>query len=123
MPPSKINVLEAVDRKVKEVFHPFIVGDVNDSQVKVAKFGAVFDWHAHEGEDEAFFVLRGRIAIDFRDGVSEMGEGDFVVVPGGVEHRPRSLSPEPVVLMFEPSTTLNTGGAVSALTVRELDRL
>ena len=78
MPPSKINILEAVDRKVKEVFHPFIVGDVNDSQVKVAKFGAEFDWHAHEGEDEAFFVLRGRIAIDFRDGVSEMGEGDFV---------------------------------------------
>jgi mannose-6-phosphate isomerase-like protein (cupin superfamily) len=65
MPPSKINVLEAVDRKVKEVFHPFIVGDVNDSQVKVAKFGAEFDWHAHEGEDKAFFVLRGRIAIDF----------------------------------------------------------
>jgi mannose-6-phosphate isomerase-like protein (cupin superfamily) len=109
MPPSKINVLEAVDRKVKEVFHPFIVGEVNDSQVKVAKFGAEFEWHAHEGEDEAFFVLRGRIAIDFRDGVSEMGEGDFVVVPRGVEHRPRSLSPEPVVLMFEPSTTLNTG--------------
>jgi hypothetical protein len=53
MPPSKINILEAVDRKVKEVFHPFIVGEVNDSQVKVAKFGAEFDWHAHEGEDEA----------------------------------------------------------------------
>ena len=67
MPPSKINVLEAVDRKVKEVFHPFIVGDVNDSQVKVAKFGAEFDWHAHEREDEAFLVLRGRIAIDFRE--------------------------------------------------------
>jgi mannose-6-phosphate isomerase-like protein (cupin superfamily) len=87
MPPSKINVLEAVDRKVKEVFHPFVVGDVNDSQIKVAKFGAEFDWHAHEREDEAFFVLRGRIAIDFRDGVSELGEGDFVVVPRGVEHR------------------------------------
>ena len=48
MAPSKINVLEAVDRKVKEVFHPFIVGDVNDAQVKVAKFGAEFDWHAHD---------------------------------------------------------------------------
>jgi len=68
MPPSKINVLEAVDLKVKEVFHPFIVGDVNDSQVKVAKFGASSIGHAHEGEDEAFFVLSGRIAIDFRDG-------------------------------------------------------
>jgi mannose-6-phosphate isomerase-like protein (cupin superfamily) len=123
MPPSKINVLDAVDRKVKEVFHPFIVGDVKDCQVKVAKFGAEFDWHAHEREDEAFFVLRGHIAIDFRDGVAEMAEGDFVVVPRGVEHRPRSLSRVPVVLMFEASTTLNTGDAVSALTVRELDRL
>jgi mannose-6-phosphate isomerase-like protein (cupin superfamily) len=123
MAPSKINVLEAVDRKVKEVFHPFIVGGVNDAQVKVAKFGPEFDWHAHEHEDEAFLVLRGRVAIDFRDGVAEMGEGDFVVVPHGVEHRPRSLSPEPVVLMFEPSSTLNTGNAASALTVRELDRL
>ena len=123
MPPIKINVLEAVDRKVRQVFHPFIVGDVNEAQVKVAKFGDKFDWHSHEHQDEAFFVLRGRIAIDFRDGVSEMGEGDFIVVPRGVEHRPRSLSSEPVVLMFEPSATLNTGDAVSALTVRELERL
>jgi mannose-6-phosphate isomerase-like protein (cupin superfamily) len=88
VPPSKINVLEAVDRKVKEVFQPFIVGDANDSQVKMAKFGAEFDWHARECEDEAFFVLRGRIAIDFRDGVSEMGEGDFVVVPRGADTGP-----------------------------------
>ena len=123
MPPSKIDVLEAVDRKIREVFHPFVVGDVNEAQVKVAKFGAEFDWHAHAYEDEAFFVLHGRIAIDFRDGVAEMGEGDFIVVRRGVEHRPRSLSLEPVVLMFEPSTTLNTGDATSALTVRELERL
>ena len=94
MPPSKINVLEAVDRKVKEAFQPFIVGDVNDSQVKVAKFGAEFDWHAHEGEDETFFELRGRInAIDFRS------------------CRARTSVPGAVVLMFEPSTTLNTGDA------------
>jgi len=58
MPPSKINVLQAVDRKVKEVFHPFIGGDVNDSRVKVTKFRAEFDWRAHEHDDEAFFVLR-----------------------------------------------------------------
>ena len=54
-------------------------------------------------EDEAFLVLRGRIAIDFRDGAVELGEGDFIVVPENVEHRPRSLTPEPVVLMFEPA--------------------
>jgi len=123
MAPSKINIVEAADRKIKKVFHPFIVGDVNDSQVKVAKIGEVFDWHAHEQEDEAFLVLRGRMAIDFRDGAVELGEGDFLVVPKGVEHRPRSLTREPIVLMFEPATTLNTGNANSDLTVAELKRL
>lgn len=123
MPPSKVNIIEAVDRQVSEVFDPHVVGDVNESQVKVAKFGEVFDWHSHANEDEAFLVLRGRIAIDFRDGTVELGAGDFIVVPRTVEHRPRSLTEEPVVLMFEPATTLNTGDAVSDLTVSELKRL
>jgi mannose-6-phosphate isomerase-like protein (cupin superfamily) len=123
MPPIKLNILGAVDRQIDHVFDPHVVGDVNESQVKVAKFGEVFDWHAHADEDEAFLVLRGRIAIDFRDGTVELNEGDFVVVPRKVEHRPRSLTTEPVVLMFEPSTTLNTGNAQSDLTVHDLKRL
>ena len=123
MAPRKINLLEAADQRITAVFQPHIAGDVNDSQVKIAKFGEVFDWHSHPNEDEAFLVLRGRIAIDFRDGVVEMDEGEFLVVPKAVEHRPRSLTPEPVVLMFEPATTLNTGDAKSDLTVTELQRL
>ena len=123
MPPRKINLVEAADRKIDKVFDPHVAGDVNDSQAKVAKFGEMFDWHAHENEDEAFLVLRGKIAIDFRDGSVELGEGDFIVVPRAVEHRPRSLTLEPVVLMFEPATTLNTGNARSELTVTDLKRL
>ncbi|MER8501371.1 cupin domain-containing protein [Mesorhizobium sp. M0208] len=123
MPPHKINLVEAADAKIKKVFDPHIAGDVNDSQVKIAKFGEAFDWHAHDNEDEAFLVLRGRIAIDFRDGTVELGSGEFIVVPRAVEHRPRSLSEEPVVLMFEPATTLNTGNAKSDLTVADLKRL
>jgi len=123
MVPRKISLLEAADARIDGVFRPYIAGDINQSQVKLAKFGPVFDWHAHEHEDEAFLVLRGRIAIDFRDGSVELGENDFIVVPHGVEHRPRSLTPEPVVVLFEPSTTLNTGNAKSDLTVAELDRL
>ncbi|UUP17304.1 MULTISPECIES: cupin domain-containing protein [Nitratireductor] len=123
MPPRKIALLEAADRRIEKVFDPHIAGDVNDSQVKIAKFGAVFDWHSHDEEDEAFLVLRGRIAIDFRDGVVELGEGEFIVVPKTVEHRPRALTEEPVVLMFEPATTLNTGNAESDLTVSDLKRL
>lgn len=123
MPPHKINLVEAADAKIKKVFDPHIAGDVNDAQVKIAKFGDVFDWHAHDNEDEAFLVLRGHIAIDFRDGTVELGSGEFIVVPRAVEHRPRSLSEEPVVLMFEPATTLNTGNAKSDLTVADLKRL
>ncbi|TIS64210.1 cupin domain-containing protein [Mesorhizobium sp.] len=123
MPPHKINLVEAADQKIKKVFDPHIAGDVNDAQVKIAKFGDVFDWHAHDNEDEAFLVLRGHIAIDFRDGTVELGSGEFIVVPRAVEHRPRSLSEEPVVLMFEPATTLNTGNAKSDLTVADLKRL
>jgi mannose-6-phosphate isomerase-like protein (cupin superfamily) len=123
MASSKINIVAAADRKIKNVFHPFIVGDVNGPQAKVAKFGELFDWRAHANEDEAFLVLRGEIAIDFRDGAVELGEGDFLVAPKGVEHRPRSLSYEPIVVMFEPATTLNAGNAQSDLTVAELERL
>ena len=123
MQPTKLNILAAVDQQVTNVFDPHVAGDVNDSQVKVAKFGDVFDWHSHPNEDEAFLVMRGRIAIDFREGPVELGEGDFLVVPRGTEHRPRSLTLEPVVLMFEPATTLNTGDANSALTVTDLKRL
>jgi mannose-6-phosphate isomerase-like protein (cupin superfamily) len=123
VPPHKINLVEAADQKIKKVFDPHIAGDVNDAQVKIAKFGDVFDWHAHDDEDEAFLVLRGRIAIDFRDGTVELGSGEFIVVPRAVEHRPRSLSEQPVVLMFEPATTLNTGNAKSDLTVADLKRL
>ena len=123
MPPRKINLVEAADQKISKVFDPHIAGDVNDSQAKVAKFGETFDWHAHEHEDEAFLVLKGRIAIDFRDGAVELDAGEFLVVPKATEHRPRALTHEPIVLMVEPATTLNTGNAICALTVTELNRL
>ncbi|MEM8768573.1 MAG: cupin domain-containing protein [Pseudomonadota bacterium] len=123
MPPTKVNVLAAADTQIDQVFDPHVVGDVNDAQVKVAKFGEVFDWHAHPEEDEAFFVLRGSIAIDFRDGTVTLDTGDFLVVPSGTEHRPRSLTQEPIVIMVEPATTVNTGDAESDLTVADLKRL
>ena len=122
MPPRKINLVEAADQKIAKVFDPHIAGDVNDSQAKVAKFGEIFDWHAHEHEDEAFLVLRGRIAIDFRDGPVELGEGDFIVVPRGVEHRPVA-DEECEVLLFEPMSTLNTGNTENELTRKELSHI
>jgi mannose-6-phosphate isomerase-like protein (cupin superfamily) len=123
MTPAKLNILTSVDRQITRVWDPHVVGDVNESQVKVAKFGSVFEWHAHPDEDEAFLVMRGRIAIDFRGGSVDLGEGDFLVVPRGTQHRPRSLTHEPVVLMVEPATTINTGDSAGEMTVVDLKRL
>ena len=81
MPPRKLNIVERANAQIEKQFDPFVVGDVNDYQVKVAKFGPKFDWHAHEEEDEAFFILSGTIAIDFRDGTVTLDEGDFLIVP------------------------------------------
>ncbi len=123
MPPRKVHLVSAAKQQIHRVFDPYVAGDINDSQVKVAKFGEAFDWHSHPKEDEGFFVLSGQIAIDFRDGTVELGEGDFMVVPCGVEHRPRSLTVEPIVMMFEPTSTLNTGNVTSDLTVEKLKQL
>ena len=123
MPPRKLNIVERANAQIEKQFDPFVVGDVNDYQVKVAKFGPEFDWHAHEEEDEAFFILSGTIAIDFRDGTVTLDEGDFLIVPRTTEHRPRALTDNPIVLMFEPATTINTGDAESDLTQTALRRL
>ncbi|NNU15015.1 cupin domain-containing protein [Parvularcula sp. ZS-1/3] len=120
---KKIAIASAARDQISKPFDPHIVADVNDAQVKVAKFGELFDWHSHPDEDEAFLVLEGRIAIDLRDGSVELGPGEFLNVPKGVEHRPRSLTERPIVLMFEKASTLNTGDAKSDLTVLDLKRL
>lgn len=123
MPPRKIDLLVAAEGRIAHCWDPHVAADVGGAQVKLAKFGPAFDWHAHPDEDEAFLVIRGRIAIDFRDGTVELHENQFILVPRATEHRPRALTHEPVVLMFEPATTLNTGDADSGLTVRDLKRL
>jgi mannose-6-phosphate isomerase-like protein (cupin superfamily) len=124
MPPKTISLVREAEARISRLFDPRIVADVNDAQVKIAKFGPAFDWHAHPEEDEAFLVLKGRIAIDFRDGTRELVEGDFLSVPRGVEHRPRALTEAPIVLLFEKAGTLNTGDAEAGdLTVTAPERL
>ncbi|MCQ8185114.1 cupin domain-containing protein [Parvularcula maris] len=120
---EKIAIADLAEARIDRFFDPHIVADVNEAQVKVAKFGSAFDWHSHPEEDEAFLVLKGRVAIDLRDGTVELEEGDFLNVPAGVEHRPRALSESPIVLMFERATTLNTGDAESRFTVETPKRL
>jgi mannose-6-phosphate isomerase-like protein (cupin superfamily) len=105
-----------------EHWSPRIVAELNGQHVKLVKLLGEFVWHHHDHEDELFLVHRGRLLMEFRDGVVEVGAGEMIVVPRGVEHRP--VAPEEVeVILFEPAGTLNTGNLVNERTVAEPARL
>jgi mannose-6-phosphate isomerase-like protein (cupin superfamily) len=119
--PEKVNLRDKLS-----LFHdhwsPKVVGELNGQQVKLVKFKGEFVWHHHDDEDELFLVVGGRFRMEFRDRHVWLEEGEFLVVPRGVEHRP--VADEEVhVLLFEPATTLNTGNVRSERTVEQLDRV
>lgn len=106
-----------------ESWSPRIVGDVNDVQVKIARFVGPFDWHHHEAQDEMFLVIDGRLRMRLKTGDIDLEAGELIVVPHGVEHCPEALTAECKVLLVEPKETLNTGDKVTERTRRELERL
>jgi len=99
-----------------------IAGELNGQYVKLVKFIGEFVWHHHDEEDELFLVVKGRFRMEFRDRDIWIEEGEFIVVPRGVEHRPVAEE-EACVLLFEPASTLNTGNVRDERTVAELDRI
>ena len=103
-------------------WNPRIIADLNAQHIKLAKLKGEFVWHAHEHEDEAFLILHGSLVLQFRDHNVELTEGDLIVVPRGVEHRPVAQD-ECHVLLFEPATTVNTGTAGGDRTRVSLDRI
>jgi len=105
-----------------EPWSPKIVGELNGQHVKLVKLLGEFVWHHHDEEDELFLVVKGRFRMEFRDRSEWIEEGEFVVVPRGVEHRPVAEE-EAHVMLFEPASTLNTGNVTSELTAAELDRI
>ena len=123
---QKVN-LAAKFGQFAEQWSPKIVGELNGQHVKLVKFRGEFVWHKHDHEDELFLVVRGTLHMDYRDGDGreqriDLGEGEFLIVPRGVEHRP-SADDEAHVLLFEPASTLNTGNVQSERTVRKPERL
>jgi mannose-6-phosphate isomerase-like protein (cupin superfamily) len=118
---EKLDVAEKL-ALVRDYWNPRVVAELNGQHVKVVKLLGEFVWHAHEREDELFLVVRGRMRIDFRDGPVELGEGEAIVVPRGVEHRPVA-DEECSVLLFEPAGTVNTGGVREARTRDVLERI
>lgn len=105
-----------------EYWSPRIVGEVNDSYVKLAKLNGEFVWHSHEHEDELFLVVKGRLTIRFRDKDVHLEEGQMIIVEKRVEHQPVAES-EAHVLIVEPKSTLNTGDVVNDRTVVDLERI
>ncbi len=120
-PGMKINLADAF-AQIHEYWSPHIAAELNGQQVKLVKFKGAFVWHHHDDEDELFLVHRGRFVMEFRDRNVEVGPGEFLVVPRGVEHRPVSEE-EVELILFEPAGTRNTGNVESDKTVRRPKRL
>ena len=94
--------------EISEHWRPRVVAELNGQEVKVVKFKGAFPWHHHENEDEMFLAWKGSFRIEFRDRTVELNEGDLIVVPKGVEHRPVA-DEEVEVMLFEPAGIRNTG--------------
>jgi mannose-6-phosphate isomerase-like protein (cupin superfamily) len=107
---------------IDEYWAPRVVGELNGQYVKLAKLRGEFIWHRHEVEDELFLVLKGRLVIELREKDVILEEGEFLIVPRGVEHRPVARE-EVHVLLFEPISTVNTGDAVNERTIEEIRRI
>ena len=118
---NPINIMKKFSLFEKK-WTPKIIGELNGQYVKLCKLKDDFVWHSHEHEDELFMVFKGTLLIDFRDRETvKVEEGEIIIVPKGVEHRPRTNGEVVFNLLFEPKTTLHTGDVDSEMTVKELN--
>ena len=107
---------------VDKYWTPKIIGELNNQYVKVCKLKDNFVWHSHKKEDELFMVFKGKLLIDFKDRETvSVNEGEIIIIPKGIEHRPRTNGDIVFNLLFEPKSTLHTGDVESELTVNKLD--
>ncbi len=118
---EKVNIAEKLSM-FDDHWQPRIVGELNGQHVKLVKFTGPFVWHHHEVEDEMFLVVKGAFKMELRDRAVDLNEGEFLIVPRGVEHRPVAEQ-EAQVLLFEPATTLNTGNVQNERTVAAPKRI
>jgi mannose-6-phosphate isomerase-like protein (cupin superfamily) len=118
---EKINIREKL-ALFSDHWNPRVVGELNGQHVKVVRFQGEFVWHDHAAEDELFLVVRGSFRMEFRDRSVTLNEGEFLIVPRGVEHRPVAEQ-EVEVMLFEPAQIKHTGNVESELTVHEFERI
>jgi mannose-6-phosphate isomerase-like protein (cupin superfamily) len=118
---KKVNLAEKLST-FNDYFNPRIAGELNGQQVKLVKFKGEFVWHHHDQEDELFYVVKGSFDMHMRDKIITVNEGEFLIMPRGVEHRPVAHE-EVEIMLFEPATTINTGNIENELTRKEPDHL
>ncbi len=114
---EKVNIAQKLSL-IDDHWHPYVVGELNGQHIKLVKLAGQFVWHQHENEDELFLVIKGRLRVEFQGRTVDLEEGEFLIVPRGIEHR-SSAKEETHVLLFEPTSTINTGNVQSELTVVE----
>ena len=105
-----------------DYWNPKIIGKINNHDVKLAKVKGEFVWHNHKNEDELFFIIKGKLNIEFHDKKVELNEGEMLIVPKGVDHKP--IAKEEVwLLLFEPNNIKHTGDVISNLTVDKYEKI
>jgi mannose-6-phosphate isomerase-like protein (cupin superfamily) len=122
---SSINLDQAFG-SFDDYWAPRVGGDVNEFQIKLAKFKGEFHWHHHENEDELFLVIRGVLLMKLRPengGDQTVRQGEYIIIPKGIEHCPTAVSDEVHCVLLEPKSTLNTGNVVTDRTLRNLQRV
>ena len=107
---------------INDHWNPRVIAELNEQQVKIVKVKGEFVWHDHKNEDELFYILKGKLIIEFRDKKVEVNEGEIIVVPKGVEHRPIAKD-EVSILLFEPKNTKHTGDVKHELTIDKCEKI
>ena len=118
---NKVNLKSKFDL-INNFWSPKIVGELNGQHVKIAKFKGEFVMHNHQDEDELFFVINGTLYIELKNKVLELKSGEFIIIPGGFDHKPYSKN-EVSVLLFEPKSTLNTGNIHNEFTISNIKKI
>jgi len=116
---SNVKTPKEIASSLPELWSPRVVAEVDDAYIKVAKVQGTFDWHSHQNEDELFFVLKGSLRIEKEDGAVTLAEGQMLVVPKGVRHRPVA-NDECLLMLIERKSTQHTGDVVTGKT-RSID--
>jgi len=116
---EKINLREKFSL-FNDYWNPRIIGELNGQDVKLVKVRGEFVWHDHKNEDELFLIIKGKLKIEFRDRIVELSEGEMIIIPHGVEHKPFA-DEEVHMMLFEPKSTINTGEVRNENTRDELE--